>query len=64
MPKKTLVGKPEATRPLGRPRRIWNDNIRMNIRETGLESVEWMHLAQDRNQWGAAVNTLMNLRVP
>jgi len=47
---KILVGKPEGKRPLGRPRRRWEDNIGMDLRETGWEVVEWMHLAQDRDQ--------------
>jgi len=59
-----LVGKPEGKRPLGRPRRRWEDNIRMDLREVGWESVDWMHLAQDRGQWRNIVNTVMNLRVP
>jgi hypothetical protein len=59
---KILVGKPEGKRPLGRPRRRWEDN--MNLRETGLKNVDWIHLAQQRDQWRAFVNTVMNLRVP
>jgi hypothetical protein len=61
---RVLVGKPEEMRPHGRPRRRWEDNIKMYLRETGWEGVEWMHLAQDRDQWRALVNTVMNLRVP
>jgi hypothetical protein len=60
---KTLVGKPERSRPLGRPGRRWEYNIRMDPRETGCEGVDWMHLAQVRDQWRALVNTVMNLRV-
>jgi hypothetical protein len=59
-----FVGKPEGKRPLGRNRRRWEDNIRMDLREIGWESVDWMHLAQDRDQWRAVVSTVMNLRVP
>jgi hypothetical protein len=59
-----LVGRPEGRRPLGRPRRIWEDNIKMDLREIGFGDVDWIHLAQDRNRWWALVNTVMNLRVP
>jgi len=59
---KVLVGKPEGKRPLGRPRRRW-DGIRMDLREIGWGSVEWIQLAQDRDRWRALVNTVMNLRV-
>jgi hypothetical protein len=59
-----LVGKPEGKRPLGRPRRGWEDNIRMDLREIGSGSMDWIDLAQDRSQWSALVNTVMNLRVP
>jgi hypothetical protein len=59
-----LVGKPEGKRPLGRPRRRWEDNIRMDLREIGWGGLEWINLAQDRDQWRALVNTVMNLRVP
>jgi hypothetical protein len=58
------VGKPERKRPLGRPRRRWVDNIKMDLREIGWDFVDWMELAQDRDQWTALVNTVMNLRVP
>jgi hypothetical protein len=58
-----LVGKPEGKRPLGRPRRRWEDNIKMNLREIGWGGMEWIDLAQDRDQWRALVNTVMNLRV-
>jgi len=58
-----LVGKPERKRPLGRSRHCWEDNIRIDPREMGWEGVEWMHLAHDREQWRAVVNTVMNFRV-
>jgi hypothetical protein len=61
---KILVGKPEGRKPLGITRRKWEDNIRMDLRETGCEGVDWIRLAQDRDQWRAVVNTVMNLRVP
>jgi hypothetical protein len=59
-----LVGKPEGERPLGRPRRRWVDNIKMDLREIGLDGMDWIDLAEDRDQWKALVNTVMNLRVP
>jgi hypothetical protein len=59
-----LVGRPEGRRPLGRPRRRWEDNIKMDLREIGFGDVDWIHLAQDRDRWRALVNTVMNLRVP
>jgi hypothetical protein len=59
-----LVEIPEGKRQLGRPGLRWEDNIRMDLRETGSYVVGWMHLAQDRNQWWSLVNTVMNLRVP
>jgi hypothetical protein len=59
-----LVGKPEGKRPLGRPRRRWVDNIKIDLRETGWDGVGWINLAQDWDQWRALVNTVMNLRVP
>jgi hypothetical protein len=59
-----LVGNPEGNRPLGRPRRRWVDNIKMDLGETGWDGMDWIDLAQDRNQWRALVNTVMNLRVP
>jgi hypothetical protein len=58
------VGKPEVKRPLGRPRRRWVDNIKMELREIGWGGMDWIDLAQDRDQWRALVNTLMNLRAP
>jgi hypothetical protein len=60
----TLVGRPEGRRPLGRPRRRWEDNIKTDLREIGFGDVDWIHLAQDRDRWRAVVNTVMNLRVP
>jgi hypothetical protein len=59
-----LIGRPEWKRPLERPRRRWEDNIKMNVKEIGWEGVEWMHVAQDRDQWRAVVNTVMTLRFP
>jgi len=61
---RVLVGKPEGKRPLGRPRRRWEDNIRMDLREVGCGIGEWMELAQDRDRWRTIVNTVMNIRVP
>jgi hypothetical protein len=58
-----LVGKSKGKRPLGRPRRRWEDNISMDLREIGWEGVEWLNLDWDRNQWRALVNTALNLRV-
>jgi len=60
---RVLVGKPEGKRPLGRPRRKWEDNIKMDLREVGGDG-DWMDLAQDRDRWRALVNTVMNFRVP
>jgi hypothetical protein len=59
-----LVGKPEGKRPLGRPRRSWIDNVKMDLLEIGVSVVDWIGLAQDRCRWGALVNVVMNLRVP
>jgi hypothetical protein len=59
-----LMEKSEGKRPLGRPRRRWVDNINMDLREIGWGAMDWIDLAQDRNQWRALVNTAMNLRVP
>jgi hypothetical protein len=58
------VGKPEGKRPLGRPRRTWKDNIKIDLTEIWWGSVDWIHLAQGRGQWRDLVNKLMNLRVP
>jgi len=58
------VGKPEGKRPLGRPRRRWEDNIKMDLQEVGGSCGDWMELAQDRDRWRALVSTVMNLRFP
>jgi hypothetical protein len=60
---RVLVGKPEGRRPLGRSRRRWEDEIRMDLEEIGWGGVEWIHLAQDRDRWRALVNAVVNLRV-
>jgi hypothetical protein len=59
-----LVGRPEGKRPLGRPRRKWEDNIKMDLREIGIDGANWIQLAQDRVQWWAFVSMVMNLRFP
>jgi hypothetical protein len=59
-----LVGKPEGKRPQGRARRRWIDNIKMDLRQIGWDGVDWTDMAQDRNQWRALVNTVLNLWVP
>jgi hypothetical protein len=59
-----LVGKPEGKRLLGRPRRRWVNNIKVDLREIEWDSLDWIDLAQDRDQWRALVNMVMNLRVP
>jgi hypothetical protein len=59
-----LVRKPEGKRRLGRPRRRWEDNIKMDLREIVWGGMDWIDLAQDRDQWRGLVNTVMNLRVP
>jgi hypothetical protein len=59
-----LVGRPEGKRPLGKPRRRWEDNINMDLRGIGIDGVNWIRLAQDRVQRWTFVNTVMNLRVP
>jgi hypothetical protein len=61
---RVLVGRPEGKKTLGRPRHSWEDNIKLDLREIGLDGVKWIQLAQDRVQWRAFVNTVMNLRVP
>jgi hypothetical protein len=58
------VGRPEGKRPLGRPRCRWEDNIKMDLREMWIDRANWIRLVQDRVQWLAFVNTVMNLRVP
>ena len=60
---RVLVGKPQGKRLLGRPRRRWEDNIRMDLQEVGGGSGDWMELAQDRDRWRALVSTVRNLRV-
>jgi hypothetical protein len=59
-----LVGRPVGRRPLGRPRHRWKDNIKLDLRETGIDGANWIRLTQDRVQWRAFVNSVMNLRVP
>ena len=61
---RVLVGKPEGKRPLGRPRRRWVDNIRMDLQGVGCGYVDWIGLAQDRDRWRTFVSAVMNLRVP
>ena len=61
---RVLVGKPKGNRPLGRPRRRWVDNIRMDLQEVGCGYMDWIGLAQDRDRWRTFVSAVMNLRVP
>ena len=61
---RVLVGKPKGKRPLGRPRRRWVDNIRMDLQEVGCGYMDWIGMAQDRDRWRTLVSTVMNLRVP
>ena len=61
---RVLVGKPEGKRPMGKPRRRWADNIRMELQELGCGYMEWIGLAQDRDRWRTLVSAVMNLRVP
>jgi hypothetical protein len=59
-----LVGRPEGRRPLGRPRRRWEDNIKMDLQEVVWGAMDWIDMAQDRDRWRAVVSAVMNLRVP
>jgi hypothetical protein len=59
-----LVGRPEGRRPLGRPRSIWEDNIKMDLQEVGWGGMDWIDVDQDRDRWRALVDAVMNLRVP
>jgi hypothetical protein len=59
-----LVGKPKGKRPLGRPRRRWVDNIKIDLRGIGWDGVDWIDMSQDRDRWRVLVNTVLNLRVP
>jgi hypothetical protein len=61
---RVLVGKPEGKRPLWKPRRKWEENIKMDIQEVGCRVMEWIDLAQDTDRWRALLNALMNLQVP
>jgi len=61
---RVLVGKPEVKRRLGRPRRRWEDNIKMDLQEVGCGSMDWIELAQDRDRWRALVTAVTNLRFP
>jgi hypothetical protein len=61
---RALVGKPEGRRPLGRPRRRWEDNFNMDLREVGWGGADWIDLAQAKGRWRAVAYTVMNLRVP
>jgi hypothetical protein len=61
---RVLVGKPEGRRPLGRPRRRWEDNIKIDLQEVGCGGMDWIKMAQDRDRWRVLVNAVINLRVP
>jgi hypothetical protein len=61
---RNLVGRPEGRRPLGRPRRRWEDNIKIDLQEVVWEGMDWIDMAQDRERWRALVSAVMNLRVP
>jgi hypothetical protein len=63
-PYRILVGKPEGKRPQGRPRNRWMDSIKLDVGEIGSDGMDWIDLAQDRDQWRALVNTVMNFRFP
>ena len=58
------MGKPEGKKPLGKPRRRWEDNIKMDLQEVGRGGMDWIEMAQERDRWRAVVNAVMNLRVP
>ena len=60
---RVLVGNPERNKPLGRPRRRWEENIKMDLQEVGSNGMEWIDVAQDRDRWRALVNEVMNIRV-
>jgi len=61
---RVLVGKPERKRPLGRPRRRWEDNVKMDIKEVACGGMDWIELAHDRDRWRAVMNAVMNISVP
>jgi hypothetical protein len=61
---RVLFGRPEGQRPLGRPRRRWEDTIKLHLREIGIDGVNWIWLVQNRVQWRALLNTVISLRVP
>jgi hypothetical protein len=61
---RVLVGRPEGKRPLESPSRMWENNIKMDLREIGIDGANWIQLSQDKVQWRVCVNTVMNLRVP
>jgi hypothetical protein len=61
---RVLVGRPEGKRPVGRPRCRWEDNIKMDLMEIGIDGANWIQMAQYRIQWWASVKTVMNLRIP
>jgi len=62
--RRVLVGRPEGKTPLGKRRRMWEDNIKIDLREIGIDGANWIRLAQDRVRWRDFVNTVMNLRIP
>jgi hypothetical protein len=61
---RVVVGKPEGKIPLGRPRHIWEDNIKMDLQKVGFGGMDWIKLAQDRERWRAFANAVMNIQVP